>query len=96
MPQEEVAGIKQVFHMMDTDKNGNLTFEELKDGLHMIGQPVADPEVQMLMDAVSLLFIINLLNSGLHYFLHGFTCKWYQIYFPCVILVPCKSPFDCS
>lgn len=44
--------------MMDTDKNGNLTFEELKDGLHMIGQPVADPEVQMLMDAVSLLFII--------------------------------------
>ncbi|XP_058202051.1 calcium-dependent protein kinase 24-like [Rhododendron vialii] len=51
LPQEEVAGIKQVFHMMDTDKNGNLSFEELKDGLHMIGQPVADPEVQMLMDA---------------------------------------------
>lgn len=43
-----------MFHMMDTDQNGNLTFDELKDGLHKIGQPVADPEVQMLMDAVSL------------------------------------------
>lgn len=53
LPQEKVAGIKQMFHMMDTDKNGNLTFEELKHGLHRMGQPVADPDVQMLMDAVS-------------------------------------------
>ncbi|PSS35869.1 Calcium-dependent protein kinase [Actinidia chinensis var. chinensis] len=51
LPQEQIAGIKQMFHMMDTDKNGNLTFEELKDGLQMIGHPVADPDVQMLMDA---------------------------------------------
>ncbi|XP_028084767.1 calcium-dependent protein kinase 24 [Camellia sinensis] len=54
LPQEEVAGIKQMFHMMDTDKNGNLTFEELKDGLQMIGQPVADPDVRMLMDAADI------------------------------------------
>ncbi|XP_057465229.1 non-symbiotic hemoglobin 1-like [Actinidia eriantha] len=32
LPQEQIAGIKQMFHTMDTDKNGNLTFEELKDG----------------------------------------------------------------
>ncbi|KAF7132189.1 hypothetical protein RHSIM_Rhsim09G0028900 [Rhododendron simsii] len=51
LPNEKVAGIKQMFHMMDTDKNGNLTFEELKHGLHKMGQPVADPDVQMLMDA---------------------------------------------
>ncbi|GFY81380.1 calcium-dependent protein kinase 24 [Actinidia rufa] len=51
LPQEQIAGIKQMFHMMDTDKNGNLTFEELKDGLQMIGHPIADPDVQMLMDA---------------------------------------------
>ncbi|KAF8402288.1 hypothetical protein HHK36_013240 [Tetracentron sinense] len=51
LPNEQVAGIKKLFHMMDTDNNGNLTFKELKDGLHMIGQPVLDPDVQMLMDA---------------------------------------------
>lgn len=39
--------------MMDTDKNGNLSFQELKDGLHMMGQTVAEPEVQLLMNAVS-------------------------------------------
>lgn len=61
--------------MMDTDKNGNLSFEELKDGLRMIGQSVADPEVQMLMDAVSLQFYHHLFKSGLNYFLLGFTCK---------------------
>lgn len=49
--------IKEMFYTMDTDKTGDLTFEELKHGLHKYGQPVADPEVQMLMDAVS--FLIN-------------------------------------
>ncbi|KAA8527294.1 hypothetical protein F0562_034609 [Nyssa sinensis] len=53
LPDDEVNGIKNIFHMMDTDKNGNLTFEELKDGLIMIGQPVPDHDVQLLMDAVS-------------------------------------------
>ncbi|KAA8531388.1 hypothetical protein F0562_006116 [Nyssa sinensis] len=51
LPDEQVNGIKQIFHMMDTDKNGNLNFDELKHGLTMIGHPVADPDVQMLMDA---------------------------------------------
>ncbi|CAN6448716.1 unnamed protein product [Victoria cruziana] len=47
---EEMAGIKQMFHMMDTNNKGNLSFEELKVGLHKIGEPVPDPHVQMLMD----------------------------------------------
>ncbi|OIT21345.1 PREDICTED: calcium-dependent protein kinase 24 isoform X2 [Nicotiana attenuata] len=51
LPQDQVHGIKQMFYMMDSDKNGNLSFQELKDGLHMMGQSVADPEVQLLMDA---------------------------------------------
>ncbi|XP_052207744.1 calcium-dependent protein kinase 24 [Diospyros lotus] len=51
LPHEQVAGIKQMFLMMDTDKNGNLTFEELKTGLNMIGQQIADPDVQMLLEA---------------------------------------------
>ncbi|KAK2984380.1 hypothetical protein RJ640_002766 [Escallonia rubra] len=54
LPDEQVHGLKQMFHMMDKDKNGNLTFEELKDGLHIIGQPVQDPDVQMIMDAADI------------------------------------------
>ncbi|KAK3444054.1 hypothetical protein EUGRSUZ_A00262 [Eucalyptus grandis] len=51
LPDEQVDHIKEMFHVMDTDKNGDLTFEELKHGLHKCGQQVADPDVQMLMDA---------------------------------------------
>ncbi|KAJ4955419.1 hypothetical protein NE237_012202 [Protea cynaroides] len=51
LSMEQLAGLKKLFHMMDTDKNGNLSFQELRDGLHMIGHPVPDSEVQMLMDA---------------------------------------------
>ncbi|KAH7685044.1 Non-specific serine/threonine protein kinase protein [Dioscorea alata] len=51
LPVEEVDGIKKMFSMMDTDKNGTLTFEELKEGLHIIGQPVPEPEVKMLLEA---------------------------------------------
>lgn len=77
LPQEKVAGIKQMFHMMDTDKNGNLTFEELKHGLHRMGQPVADPDVQMLMDAVSKLFNLYSLVSIYYYQLKSacFNCN---------------------
>ncbi|CAK9141651.1 unnamed protein product [Ilex paraguariensis] len=59
LPHEQVDGIKELFNMMDTDKNGNLTFEELRDGLSKMGQPVTDPDVQMLMDAVSLAYFIK-------------------------------------
>lgn len=51
LPVEEVAGIKQMFHMMDIDKNGNLTLEELKEGLQTIGEPVLDKDVQILLEA---------------------------------------------
>lgn len=40
-----------MFQTMDTDKNGHLTFEELRDGLQKIGQVVPDGDVKMLMDA---------------------------------------------
>lgn len=46
--------------MMDTDKNGNLSFEELKNGLNKFVQPLGDPDVQLLLDAVSRLFFIFL------------------------------------
>lgn len=53
LSDEQMEGIKRMFHMMDTDKNGDLTFEELKNGLRMIGHSLPDPDVRMLMDAVS-------------------------------------------
>ncbi|XVE84594.1 hypothetical protein DITRI_Ditri17bG0025200 [Diplodiscus trichospermus] len=51
LPNEEIDAIIQMFNMMDTDENGNLSFEELRDGLQKIGHSVADPDVKMLMDA---------------------------------------------
>ncbi|KAF2322151.1 hypothetical protein GH714_007916 [Hevea brasiliensis] len=54
LPDEQVDGIKQMFYMMDTDNTGDLTFEELKNGLHHIGQPLPDPDVRMLMDAADI------------------------------------------
>ncbi|KAK3410732.1 hypothetical protein EUGRSUZ_J02758 [Eucalyptus grandis] len=51
LPDEQVDHIKEMFDVMDTNNNGDLTFEELKHDLHKYGQQVADPDVQMLMDA---------------------------------------------
>jgi len=53
LSDEQLAMFKKMFDMMDKDKNGNLSFEELKDGLSMIGHAIPDPDVQMLMEAVS-------------------------------------------
>ncbi|MQM14594.1 hypothetical protein Taro_047528, partial [Colocasia esculenta] len=58
---EEVAGIKEMFEMMDINKNGKITLEELKFGLHKLGQHIPDPDVKILMDAVSSLSIIIIL-----------------------------------
>ncbi|KAK4795462.1 hypothetical protein SAY86_013456 [Trapa natans] len=51
LPEDQVDEIMEMFYTMDTDNTGSLTLEELKDGLQKYGQPVADPEVEMLMDA---------------------------------------------
>ncbi|KAK9125319.1 hypothetical protein Scep_014165 [Stephania cephalantha] len=48
---EEVAGIKETFHMMDINKTGQLTLGELKVGLHKIGHQIPDADVRMLMEA---------------------------------------------
>ncbi|KAJ8774864.1 hypothetical protein K2173_018123 [Erythroxylum novogranatense] len=51
LSDEQMCQIKQMFNELDTDDNGGLSFEELKDGLHKFGHSIPDPEVQMLMDA---------------------------------------------
>jgi len=53
LSDEQIEAFKKMFDMMDKDKNGSLSFEELKDGLSMIGHAIPDPEVQMLLEAVS-------------------------------------------
>ena len=40
-----------MFRLMDKDQNGNLSLEELMDGLHINGQPVPESEIRMLMEA---------------------------------------------
>lgn len=43
-----------MFNKMDTDDDGIVSIEELKAGLKNFGSQLAESEVQMLIDAVSL------------------------------------------
>ncbi|KAK7388991.1 hypothetical protein VNO78_23822 [Psophocarpus tetragonolobus] len=47
---EEVEIIKDMFTLMDTDKDGKVTYEELKAGLRKVGSQLAEPEIKMLME----------------------------------------------
>ncbi|KAL5218829.1 hypothetical protein ABZP36_019513 [Zizania latifolia] len=55
---EEVEVIKEMFALMDTDNNGRVTLQELKAGLIKVGSKLAEPEMELLMEAV-----INLSTS---------------------------------
>nr|ASL69961.1 calcium-dependent protein kinase [Hordeum vulgare] len=48
---EEVEVIKEMFAFMDTDNNGRVTLEELKAGLARVGSKLAEPEMELLMEA---------------------------------------------
>lgn len=50
---EEVEIIKDMFTLMDTDKDGKVTYEELKVGLRKVGSQLAEPEIKMLMEVVN-------------------------------------------
>lgn len=49
---EEVEDIKDMFKLMDTNNDGIVTYEELKNGLQKFGSHLAESEVQMLIEAV--------------------------------------------
>ena len=51
---EEVADIKGLFEIMDVNKNGRITLDELKIGLQKTGHQVPDADLQILMEAVSI------------------------------------------
>ena len=45
MPTDEIEGLKQLFHSLDTDKNGTITYEEFRQvrmlGIRMCHEQVA-------------------------------------------------------
>ncbi|KAK1390805.1 Calcium-dependent protein kinase 32 [Heracleum sosnowskyi] len=48
---EEVAGIKEAFDMMDTEKRSKINLEELRIGLQKLGHHVPEADLQILMEA---------------------------------------------
>lgn len=53
LSEEELAGLKEMFKMIDTDNSGQITFEELKAGLERVGANLKESEIAALMEAVS-------------------------------------------
>lgn len=62
---EEVAGIKEAFDVMDTNKRGRINLEELREGLQKLGQQIADADLQILMEAVRIILSLThlIMNS---------------------------------
>ncbi|KAL6893671.1 hypothetical protein ACP4OV_007769 [Aristida adscensionis] len=48
---EEVEVIREMFALMDTDRDGRVTLPELKAGLRKVGSKLAEPEMELLMEA---------------------------------------------
>ncbi|KAK9122965.1 hypothetical protein Sjap_012567 [Stephania japonica] len=51
LSDEEIAGLKEMFKMIDTDNSGQITFEELKAGLKRVGANLKESEIYNLMQA---------------------------------------------
>ncbi|KAL8509546.1 hypothetical protein ACS0TY_016679 [Phlomoides rotata] len=51
LSEEEIAGLKEMFKMIDTDNSGYITFQELKDGLRRYGANVNESDIYNLMKA---------------------------------------------
>ncbi|EXC34219.1 Calcium-dependent protein kinase 30 [Morus notabilis] len=47
---EEVEVIRDMFTLMDTDRDGKVTYEELRAGLRKVGSQLAEAEIKMLME----------------------------------------------
>lgn len=58
LSNEEVEDIKETFKKMDSDNDGIVSIEELKAGFRNFGSQLAESEIQMLIEAVS---IVNFL-----------------------------------
>ena len=65
MSEDEIAGLKEMFKMIDVDNSGQITLEELKIGLEKVGAILKDSETHQLMQAVS---AVTLQYVGMHLF----------------------------
>ncbi|XP_071908550.1 calcium-dependent protein kinase 26-like [Coffea arabica] len=54
LSEEEIAGLKEMFKMIDTDNSGQITFEELKAGLKRFGADLNESEIYDLMRAADI------------------------------------------
>ncbi|XP_018721792.2 calcium-dependent protein kinase 1 [Eucalyptus grandis] len=54
LSEEEIAGLKEMFKMIDTDNSGLITFEELKAGLKKFGANLNESEMLDLMKAADI------------------------------------------
>jgi len=55
LSEDEIAGLREMFKMLDTDNSGQITLEELKSGLKRVGANLKDSEIVTLMEAVIIL-----------------------------------------
>ncbi|KAH6826509.1 calcium dependent protein kinase 1 [Perilla frutescens var. hirtella] len=51
MSEDEIAGLREMFKMIDADNSGQITFEELKAGLKRVGANLKESEIYDLMQA---------------------------------------------
>lgn len=54
LSDEEIAGLREMFKMIDTDNSGAITFEELKAGLKRFGANLNESEIYKLMRAADI------------------------------------------
>lgn len=54
LSEEEIAGLKEMFKMMDTDGSNQITLEELKLGLEKVGVNLKDSEMSRLWEAADI------------------------------------------
>ncbi|XP_010555837.1 PREDICTED: calcium-dependent protein kinase 20-like [Tarenaya hassleriana] len=54
LSEEEIAGLKEMFKMIDADNSGQITLEELKNGLERVGANLKDSEIIGLMESADM------------------------------------------
>nr|XP_023884482.1 calcium-dependent protein kinase 1-like [Quercus suber]XP_023884483.1 calcium-dependent protein kinase 1-like [Quercus suber] len=54
LSEEEIAGLKEMFKMIDTDNSGQITYDELKAGLKRVGANLKENEIYDLMHAADI------------------------------------------
>lgn len=66
LSEDEIAGLREMFKMIDADNSGQITFEELKAGLKRVGANLKESEIYDLMQAVIIQITISSSNSYLY------------------------------